>query len=812
MKAFSSRGILRVFLLLVVVAFVLAGSMPSRNIKKNEPRKNEPKKTEPNKTEQKKYHPKKTELKTDEPKKTEQKKYHPKKTELAEPKKTKQKKYHPKETQLKTTESKKTEHFTTEPVKRKPHPTKECEETKKTRAKQAERAREILGAMNASADPCDDFYEYACGTWMKKNFIPESKSSWSQFRVLYQRNELVMKDLILDNKELARAKYKDNKAVMKGFDMFDSCMDEDKIEEVGAGPLLDLIKEYGSWNVTDGNWTEESWDFMDSFVKIQKYLSIAPLFNMYVGADLKDSTKNIIVLDQSGIAISQEGFLKNSSYHIKVRTAYKKLMIDVAKLLTDNPNTEALMTEIYDFEESLAKTFIPREQRRDTNKIYKKMKLSDYIKSAGSMIDMMDFLKKMFNGTGYNITGDEIVVGLALDYVQNMSKIFNTTSKRVIANYMMWHVVLRFSPYLSFKFREAFKEYRRTVSGTTAEDPRWQDCLGVTDSSFGMPLGLLFVDETFEGESKKSAEEMIHDIRQVFLANLEELDWMDKETKQKAKEKALAIRENIGYPEYLTNTTAMGLKFKGFDVKKDQYFKNIVRSNTFFNLKNYAKLGKPVDKERWGMTPPTVNAYYSSIENKIAFPAGILQKPFYDHRFPKALNYGGIGMVVGHEITHGFDDNGRLFNKDGNLAKWWSNNSIEAFKNKTKCLVDQYSGYKFHTKNLKGEQTLGENIADNGGIKQSFQAYQNWKKRRGPEPPLPGMKDFSNEQIFFLGFAQIWCSKYRPQTAERQVDYGVHSPGKFRVIGSLSNFHEFAKAYKCPKGSRMNPEKKCAVW
>ncbi|XP_078374601.1 endothelin-converting enzyme homolog isoform X1 [Oculina patagonica] len=672
-------------------------------------------------------------------------------------------------------------------------------------------AADILNAMNASADPCVDFYEYACGTWMKKNYIPESKTSWSQFRVLYQRNEMVMKNLILDNDD-ARNKYKDNEAVTKGFDMFDSCMDEDRIESRGAAPLLELIKEYGSWNVTDGNWTEENWDFMDTFVKIQKYLSIAPLFNMYVSADLKDSTKNIIVLDQSGLAISPEAFLKNTSYHIKVRTAYKKLMIDVVKLLVDRPDTEALMTEVYNFEETLAKTFIPREQRRDTNKIYKKMTVNEYIKQSDIKIDLMDFLKKMFNETNYKITGDEAVVSFALDYVKNMSVIFNTTSKRVIANYMMWHVVLRFSPHLSFKFREVFKEYRKSVSGTTAEDPRWQDCLGVVDGSFGMPFGLLFVDETFEGESKESAEEMIHDIRQVFLANLEKLEWMDDVTKERAKDKAVAIRENIGYPDYLTNKTALAMMYKGFAVKKDKYFRNIVQSYTFFNMKNYAKLGKPVDKDRWSMTPPTVNAYYSSIDNKIAFPAGILQKPFYDHRFPKALNYGGIGMVVGHEITHGFDDNGRLFNKDGNLKKWWSNSSIAAFKTKTQCLIDQYSKYVFHTKNLKGEQTLGENIADNGGIKQSFQAYQNWKKRRGPEPPLPGMKDFTNEQIFFLGFAQIWCSKYRPETAMRQVDYGVHSPGKFRVIGSLSNFDEFAKAYNCPKGSPMNPEKKCAVW
>ncbi|XP_015776137.1 PREDICTED: endothelin-converting enzyme 1-like [Acropora digitifera] len=644
---------------------------------------------------------------------------------------------------------------------------------------QAKVAKDLLKAMNHCADPCQDFFEYACGSWIKEHSIPESKSSWSQFQVLYKRNELVMKDLILDNKE-AREKYKDNVAVMKGFDMFDSCMDKEGVERLGAKPLLDLIKRHGSWNVTDGNWTEESWDFMDTFVKIQKYLSIAPLFNMYVSADLKDSTKNIIVLDQSGLGISPEAFFKNTSYHRKVRKAYKKLMVDLAKLLGEKPNTEAMMMEIYNFEETLAKNFIPRKLRRDTSKLYKKMTIDDFIKASDISIDLMDFLKRMFIETGHEITGEEKVVSFGLQYVKNMSRIYNATSKRILANYMMWHVVLRFAPYLSSQFAVAFADYRKSVSGVAGEDPRWQDCLSSVDGSFGMPFGLLFVDKAFEGESKKSAEEMIHDIRHVFLANLDKVDWMDDVTKEKAKEKAEAIRENIGYPSFLTNKTALGMMYEGFEIRKDNYFQNIIESFKFYNLKNYEKLGKPVDKERWGMTPPTVNAYYSTIDNKIVF----------------------LSL-------------GRQFNKEGNLAKWWSNKSIEAFKNKTACLVKQYSGYKFHGKNLKGSQTLGENIADNGGIKQAFQAYQNWKKRsrKGiPEPPLPGLEKFSNEQIFFLGFAQIWCSKFRDEAAISQINYGVHSPGKFRVIGSLSNFDEFSKAFGCKKGSPMNPDKKCSVW
>ncbi|EDO31998.1 predicted protein, partial [Nematostella vectensis] len=340
------------------------------------------------------------------------------------------------------------------------------------------------------------------------------------------------------------------------------------------------------------------------------------------------------------------------------------------------------------------------------------------------------------------------------------------------------------------------------ITGTRGEDPRWQDCTSGVSGTFGMAIGLLFVDQTFKKESKTSAERMIKDIRNVFIDNLQNLNWMDEKTRKVAKEKAEAIRENIGYPDFIKNKTALELEYSGVRVVY-----------TYFRQHSENLLSVIVNF-RWSMNPPTVNAYYSSTDNKIVFPAGILQDPFYEGDHPNSLNYGGIGMVVGHEITHGFDDNGRKFNKDGNLLTWWTNNSIEAFKKKTDCLVKQYSSYEFHGKKLNGLQTLGENIADNGGIKQSFQAYQKWKKDNNVEEEkrLPGLEKLSHDQLFFLSFAQIWCSAYRPEAAIRAIENGVHSPGKLRVIGSLSNSNEFAEAWKCPVGSRMNPKDKCAVW
>ncbi|XP_031570959.1 endothelin-converting enzyme homolog isoform X2 [Actinia tenebrosa] len=669
----------------------------------------------------------------------------------------------------------------------------------------------ILNAMNKSVKPCDDFYSYACGGWIKNNPIPDSKTAWSQFKILYERNEEVLKQLIFDPE--IRKKHSKNEAVVKAFNYFDACMDIERIEKLGGKPLEQLIKDYGSWNVTDKKWSANSWDFMTNFVKIQKELSIALLFNMFVATDLKDSTKNVIVFDQNGIGISRESYFFNTTYHKKVRGAYKKFMVNLMRLVGAGDEAQARADEVYAFEKELARIFIPKEQRRDSNAIYKKMTLKKLIEEIGpSQINLTEFLVRMFAETSYNITQDEEVVVYALDYMKNVSKVFEATEKRIIANYLMWHVVVLNGAYLSQEYTKVFDEYRKSIMGTSGEDPRWQTCMSEVQKAFGMAVGLLFVDKKFSGTSKKSAEEMIHAIRGVFIDNLKDIEWMDEETKKAAKDKAEAIRENIGYPTYIVNATKLAKEYKGFDVNKTTHFQNNLNRKRFDNMKNYQEIGKPVDKTIWSMTPPTVNAYYSSSDNKIVFPAGILQDPFYDESHPKSLNYGGIGMVVGHEISHGFDDNGRKFNKDGNLKKWWTNGSIKAFEEKTKCLVEQYSNYKFHGKNLNGLQTLGENIADNGGIKQSFQAYQIWKKKNGKEEKrLPGL-DLNHDQLFFLSFAQIWCSSFRPLAAVSAVENGVHSPGQWRVIGSLSNSQEFAKAYKCPVGSRMNPAKKCKVW
>eukprot|EP00795_Rhopilema_esculentum_P007248 gene7248-12932_t len=601
-------------------------------------------------------------------------------------------------------------------------------------------------------------------------------------------------------------------SIRNAVDYYSSCLDKKSIEARGDQPLKDVIKQYNSWPVTDMNFTAGNWNWTDTFIRVHKYLAMAPVFNMYVGSDLKNSSVNVITLDQSGLGISREAYLRNTTYHKKVSSAYRTLMRKLVTLLGANKNGTLLMDKVYEFEKRLANITLPTEQARQYNKNYQKMKLKDFANKTGIPLDWLkNWLDWAFLETGHRISENEEVVTYSLDYIRDSYKLFKEEDPFVQSSYIMWKVVFSLGSVLLGKYKEAYNDYYSTIYGTTAEDPRWETCISSTTSAFGFALGRLFVDKAFIGSAKTMAEEMIQGIRKSFMENIDTLSWMDDATKKAAKEKAVAIIQNIGYPDFVVKDSDLDKYYQGLVVRKGNFFANIVSRRKFNNIRNYVKFGKPVDKSLWAMTPAQVNAYYSPTENKIVFPAGILQTPFYDHRAPRALNYGAIGVVVGHEITHGFDDQGKTFNKDGNSENWWTQKSEQGFKNQAKCLVDQYSKYSMYGKNLNGNQTLGENIADNGGSKAAFKAYQEWVKANGEEKRLPGI-DLSPEQLFFVGFAQVWCSKYRESAAISQIENGVHSISKFRIIGTLHNSDDFARVFKCPSKSFMNPSTKCSVW
>lgn len=387
---------------------------------------------------------------------------------------------------------------------------------------------------------------------------------------------------------------------------------------------------------------------------------------------------------------------------------------------------------------------------------------------------------------------------------------FNLTPE-VQSAYIMWQAVKVMAPVVLGKYKDIIDEYQMDVSDTQTPTPRWEVCVTSTLRVFADALSRPFVKEVYDVTAKTMSTEMIKAVKEVFKTNLDSMEWMDDVTKSYAKKKASLMLENIGYPEFIMNDTALEERYNGLDIINGQHFKNYMEQRKFSNMKNYKKRGKPVDKSEWGIPPTDVNAYYAPTENKIGFTAGILQWPFYDKRAPRALAYGAIGMVVGHEISHGFDDQGKDFTIQGNFDTWWTNHSAREFEKKTKCFIDQYSNFSMFGVNIKGKQTLGENLADNGGLRQSYQAYQLWTKKNGREQQLPGL-DLTPEQLFFLAFAQVWCTAYREPGAVSQIETGFHTLSNFRVIGTLQNSKEFSEAYNCPVGSRMNPAKKCQIW
>ncbi|XP_064642955.1 neprilysin-1-like isoform X2 [Lineus longissimus] len=536
----------------------------------------------------------------------------------------------------------------------------------------------------------------------------------------------------------------------------------------------------------------------------------APIFiESFVAADDKNSTVRILQIDQAGLGFpSRDYFLETKrSDHVE---AYVKYMTSVAVLLgADKARADREFAEMLKFETELANITMTQTEKQDTGALYMKMTLRE-LQQKVPEIQWLYY----FNGlVEEELDENEKVVLFALKYFKKLGKLLKSTPKRTLANYLLWRVTMGFAPELTEPYQLVKNQYIKVLQGVSRDKVRWQKCVEFVNERMGMAVGAMFLRDNFKKESKVVALEMISDIRDAFNEILFEADWMDDETKMVAKEKADAMNERIGYPDFITDPVELDKTYEKLSVEVDHYFKNILAVEKYDAERNTAKLRKPVEKGKWEQDPAVVNAFYNPNANDIMFPAGILQPLFYSQYFPKSLNYGGIGVVIGHEITHGFDDKGRQYDKNGNLRQWWNNETIEAFRKRAECIVDQYSQFTIEPFGLKmnGRITQGENIADNGGLKEAFRAYKKWVSLHGMEPLLPGIK-LSHNQLFFLNYAQIWCGNMRGQEALHKIRTSVHSPGQLRAIGPLSNSDEFADAYSCPKGSKMNPVRKCSVW
>ncbi|XP_048750053.2 neprilysin-1-like [Ostrea edulis] len=670
----------------------------------------------------------------------------------------------------------------------------------------------LLDSIDTSADPCDDFFQYACGQWRRKYVIPEDKAITSVFYHLEDDIAITLKYL-LEKKTDAD----DIEAVLKAKKLYRSCMDLDEIEKENLTSARKMIQDLGGWPVLHTDWKENSFNLTNLLTAIRQYTNSPPLMDMHVLADSKNPSRNILYIDQPALGLPTKDFFLKGRDDSKL-LAYEKYATEMAIIFgADSVAAAHDMKKLVDFEIDIANATVSYADRWDKEKLYNKMSIED-LHNKYPNFEWLQYFGATLGRHDLQITvnASTPVINRNPGYIDEIVNKLHTKEKRTVQNYVIWLTLKMMSGAMPQRVQDAYGDYREALTGSAIQPPRWKVCVGDVNERLGLAIGKPFLEEMFDSKAKYMADEMIEYLRSAMKDLLDSNEWMDTETKIKAKRKADQMQPKIGYPPEVKNDTLLNERYKDYEFDGKTYF-DIVRTYLILGTKEQLQeLLKPVDRNAWIMPPATVDAYFDPETNQIAFPAGILQPPCYKYGYPQYLNYGGIGYVIGHEITHGFDDRGRQYDGDGILKQWWSNTSVKNFKERADCISKQYSSYTVEdaNKKLNGEQTLGENIADNGGVKESWLAYEKWlqKTRNGkPEPFLPGL-DYTPEQLFFLNAAHSWCGLVRPEEAARRILVEIHSDYKSRVNGPLQNNKQFSKAFNCVSGSYMNPKHKCVVW
>eukprot|EP00794_Sanderia_malayensis_P007303 gene7303-8119_t len=516
---------------------------------------------------------------------------------------------------------------------------------------------------------------------------------------------------------------------------------------------------------------------------------------------------HLIKIDQSGLSLQREIYSK----HSEIVEDYKEYMVKVVKLLGYNcANVTEEVKEIIDFEVVLSKATTPAEAKQAGT--FRRIN----VKILQAIIPQFPWLKHLTHifKSEAKINKTEVALATTPIYLYKIATLLKKTPKRLLSKYMVWQMLRDKISFLSSGFRKARAAFNEKMTGAKDKDPRWRTCTGVTNDNMGVPIGTLYVNNFFQESTREKTREMIKKIIKSFENRIEKHNWIDAKTRKGILEKTASLVAKVGYATYIRQPEELNKRFRKLNIG-DNFFVNNLMVDRWIRTRLFGKLRKQVDKSKWPMFPQTINAMYQFYENEIVIPAGILQAPFYyEGDVPRSLSYGAIGSIIGHELTHGFDNTGRKFDKNGDIVKeWWSQSALKEFNKRASCIQKQYSRYKVQDKYpVKGKLTLGENIADNGGTKLAYDAYMDWLKIKGtPEPILPYLK-YSNKQLFFIGYAQEYCANVRSKTEYIATLSEIHAPSKFRVIGTLSNFEAFAKAFKCPKSAQMNPPTKCEVW
>ncbi len=642
------------------------------------------------------------------------------------------------------------------------------------------------GALDKTADPCVDFYQYACGTWIVKNPIPPDQSTWGRFNELVERNQYILRQIL---EQYSSNDPQRTPVEQKTGDFYTACMDEKAIDQQGVAPLQPDLKRIAA--------LRDKPVIVEEIVRLHK-VGVNALFEFSSGQDFKDSTQVIAQADQGGLGLpDRDYYLKTDPPSAETRKQYEAHVRKMFQLLGESQEKATRDADVVmKIETALAKGSLDRVSRRDPQKVYHKLTKQQLEALAPSFA-----WPKYFAGVGAPpIESLNVAVP---EFFKQMNALVDTTSLEDWKTYLKWHLVHASAQFLPTAFvNEDFEFYGKTLRGAKELRPRWKRCVDFTDSDLGFALGQKYVERTFGAEGKARTLKMVEALEKALGRDIAELDWMTPTTKQQALAKLHAITNKIGYPDTWRDYSSVNI-VRGDALGNDQ------RATEFEFRRVLNKIGKPVDRTEWQMTPPTVNAYYDPQMNNINFPAGILQPPFYDNHIDDAVNFGAIGAVIGHELTHGFDDEGRQFDPEGNLRDWWTEQDAKEFEKRASCIADEYSTFKaVDDVYLNGRLTLGENTADNGGLRIAYMALMDTLAGK----PAPKIDGFTPEQRVFLGWGQSWCENRTAQIARLRATVDPHSPGKDRVNGVVRNLPEFRNAFGCKEGRPMAPLKACRVW
>lgn len=643
--------------------------------------------------------------------------------------------------------------------------------------------------LDTTTTPGADFYQYACGGWIERNPLKPEYARFATFDLVREKNQQQLRELI---EELGSTAQTEGSVGWKIGTLYSLALDSAKLNADGAAPVkkqLEAIQALGT-----------KADLSRMIATLQKE-GVAPFFALLVDADEKNSAMNIVQLHQAGLGMGdRDYYLADDEAASRMREAYEGYIRQLFTLAGSSPEqADAAVEAVMKIEKGIAAVSFSREDLRDSGKNYNKLTL-DAFKAQNDALDWDAYFEAM------GLADLKELDAKQLPYYKGLADLLKETSVDEQKNYLAFHLLREAAPYLSDDFVEAnFDFYGKAMSGRQELQPRWKRAVSAVDGALGEAVGEMYVAKYFPASSKEKMLDLVGNLQQALGQRIDSLEWMSDTTKTKAREKLAAFTVKIGYPDKWRD-------YSGLEIKNDSYLENIQRSNRFDMAYQLSQAGKPVDKARWYMYPQTVNAYYNPTTNEICFPAGILQPPFFNPEADDAVNYGAIGTVIGHEMTHGFDDQGRNYDKDGNLVDWWTAQDAARFTERADKLAGQYDRIiVVDTLHANGRFTLGENIADHGGLLVSHQAYRN--SLQGKETPAP-IDGFTDDQRFYLGYATLWGQNIRPEEIRRLTKTDPHSLGKWRVNAALKNIDAFYEAFGIQPGDSMYmaPADRVVIW